>query len=511
MSRSKNIQKAKTEIFDLVIIGGGITGAGIALKSAQKNWKTLIIDKHDFAYGTSSRSTKLIHGGLRYLEQMHVKLVKEALLEREHLLQNYSHLVKPQPFFFPIYHSQFDKIKLEIGLTGYDYLSGKSSMPKHSSLSVEDVKQKFPHIKTEQLVGRFMYYDAKTNDARLTIETIQQAQELGAVALNYFELKHFKKSENSVESIICEDKISGEQIEIKSKFFISATGIWTDDLLKNFNPEDSKKYMAPSKGIHLVVSTEHFPKDCVMLFPTANGDGRMLWAMPWSEELNIVGTTDTDYKGENDEILVEKDEIKYILDSVNAQLKKPISEDDILSVYAGIRPLINDNDSDKQSNKRSRDYQIWWNNDNLATISGGKLTSFLSMAENCVKTIDQKMKISEPVQNSLTDEFIEKYGLKNASLITDIIAENPENQNRIGKYNYTFAELLLFIKHQNAVKLDDFFTRRTLISYRMKNYDEDAVKQVAEVFAKELGWSEEKKSAEVEEYFYFWKLMHTWK
>lgn len=511
MSRSKNIQTAKNEVFDLVVIGGGITGAGIALKSAQKKWKTLIIDKHDFAYGTSSRSAKMIHGGLRYLEQMQVKLVKEALREREHLLNSYPHLVVPQPFFMPIYHSKFDKIKIGIGLSGYDFLSGESSLPKHTQISVEEISQKFPQIKTENIIGGFLYYDAKTNDARLTIDTIQDAQNLGAVALNYFELQHFKKSGNIIKSIICKDKITGEEIEIKSKFLISATGIWTDELLKNFNPEDSKKYMAPSKGTHIVVSAKHFPEDCVMLFPTANGDGRMIWAMPWSENLNIIGTTDTDYKNGNDEIVVTEDEVKYILQSVNAQLKKPISEDDILSVFAGVRPLINDNNEDKKSNKRSRDYQIWWNNDNLITISGGKFTSFLSMAENCIKSIDEKMKISESEKISVIDEFKEKYGLKNASVIAEIISENINYKNKIGIYNYTFAELLFFIRHQNAMKLDDFFTRRTLISYQMKDYDESVVMQVAEIFTHELHWNDEKKSAEIKEYYYFWKLMHTWK
>jgi glycerol-3-phosphate dehydrogenase len=297
MSRQHNIQRAVSERFDIVVIGGGITGAGIALTAARKGWKTLLIDKHDFAFGTSSRSAKMIHGGLRYLQNLQIKLVKEALHEREHLLKEYPHLVKPQPFFMPIYKSRLSKIKLGIGLSGYDYLTGESSMPKHAEMDMEEVKIRFPQLNTTSMVGGFIYYDAKTNDARLTNEVIQEAADLGAVVLNYFELTSLQKQSSKIKSITCEDKITGKSYTIKSNVFVSATGIWTDELLKKFDSEDKKKYLMPSKGVHLIVSADHFPKDCVMLLPTANGDGRMIWCMPWDDNLSVIGTTDTDYYG----------------------------------------------------------------------------------------------------------------------------------------------------------------------------------------------------------------------
>jgi glycerol-3-phosphate dehydrogenase len=184
MLRSYNIQRAASEYFDLIVIGGGITGAGIALAAARKGWKTLILDKNDFASGTSSRSAKMIHGGLRYLQYLQIKLVKEALQEREHLLKEYPHLVKPQPFFMPIYKSRLSKLKYGIGLSGYDYLSGESSLPKHNSIDLEEIREKFPQLKTDEMIGGYIYYDAKTNDARMTNEVIQQATELGAIAIN---------------------------------------------------------------------------------------------------------------------------------------------------------------------------------------------------------------------------------------------------------------------------------------------------------------------------------------
>lgn len=517
MSRQHYIQRATTELFDIVVIGGGITGAGIALTAARKGWKTLIIDKHDFAFGTSSRSAKMIHGGLRYLQNLQIKLVKEALHEREHLLKEYPHLVKPQPFFMPIYKSRLSKIKLGIGLSGYDYLTGESSMPKHAEIDMEEVKQRFPQLKTDAMVGGFIYYDAKTNDARLTNEVIQQACDLGAIAINYFELSTLQKGNNKIKSISCEDKISGKTYNIKSKVFISATGIWTDELMLRFDDKDKRKYMMPSKGIHIIVSSEHFPKDCVMLLPTANGDGRMIWCMPWDDNLNVIGTTDTDYKEGNDEVTVLKDEVTYILESVNAQLKeRKLTEDDILSVYAGIRPLLNDHDEKKKSNQRSRDYQIWWNNDNMLTISGGKLTSFLSMAESCINAIEEKHKIQssdndEIIINTLIDHFKHRYGIKNATLIANIAQENLESTQPFTGYEYCAAEIIFFIRFQNAQKLDDILTRRTLISYQMKDFDEVLVQTVSKIMAKELNWSAEQIDMEINLYRIAWKLMHSWK
>ncbi len=517
MARQHNIQRATSEYFDVVVIGGGITGAGIALTAAKKGWKTLIIDKHDFAFGTSSRSAKMIHGGLRYLEQMQIKLVKEALHEREHLLKEYPHLVKPQPFFMPIYKSRLSKIKLGIGLSGYDYLSGESSMPKHADIDLEEIRQRFPQLKIDNLIGGFVYYDAKTNDARLTNDIIQEATDLGAVAVNYFELIEFKKKDNKISSIICRDKISNFTQQIKSKIFISATGVWTDELLQTFDKQKETKYMMPSKGVHLILSAEHFPKDCVLLLPTSNGDGRMIWCMPWDDNLNIVGTTDTDYSEGHETIPILENEVSYILDSVNAQLKdKTLTEADVLSVFAGLRPLLNDKNDHKKSKDRSRDYQIWWNNDNMLTISGGKLTSFLSMAEKVMDAITEKHSIytidnDEIIIQSIIDNFKHKYGIKNATSIANIARDNITLTEPFENYNYCLAEIYFFIRHQYAQKIDDILTRRTLITYQMKTFDETFVQTIAKIMAKELNWTEEQTTIEIKTYHHAWELMHTWK
>ena len=375
------------------------------------------------------------------------------------------------------------------------------------------------------MVGGFIYFDAKTNDARLTNEVIQNAEDLGAVALNYADCLHFEKNNNLTHSIICKDNLSNKQFSIQAKLFIIATGIWTDDTLKKYNADDVKKYMAPSKGIHLVVSANHLPKDCVMILPTSNGDGRFLWCMPWEDNLNIIGTTDTDYKGNIEEIQVEQNEINYILDSVNAQLRNSkLTENDILSVFAGIRPLLNDDDEDKKSNKRSRDYKIWWNNENTLTISGGKFTSFLSMAEHCLDTVKEKLDYSSnQIQENidiliaekwqpLLNKYEGKYGDNNAKRIISIVQDFNDItlSNQDEKYPYSDVEFIFFIRFQNALKIDDLLTRRTLVTYQMKNFDAEYVSKIATIMAKELDWNDTQKLNEINDYKNAWQLMHSW-
>lgn len=525
MFRDFHLDKARNTAYDICIIGGGITGAGIFLKACQKGLKAIIIDKSDFAFGTSSRSAKMIHGGLRYLQYFQIKMVYEGLHERETLLAEYPHLVKPQPYFMPVYNSWVSKLKFSVGLSGYDVLAGKSSMPKHTSITEEEIKKRFKNILHDDLKGGFIYYDARTNDARLTNEVIQQGVELGGTAINYMEAIYFDEEENEIKSLVCKGRLHGSDVEIKSKVYISATGVWTDELLNKYKPQP-KKWMKPSKGIHIVVSGDLLPKDCVLILPTIEGDGRFLWCLPWEDNLNVIGTTDTEYNEGLNEIRTTKEEIDYILDSVNKHLTgRKITTEDILSVYAGLRPLLSEpeTEEEKDSSSRSRDYDIWWNNDNFVTIAGGKLTSFLSMGENCIQEIIEKFpgkinpriipnpgtilpKVGHPLYATLRD----KYG-ENVALIMDIIKENKDYILPIyPKSSYIIAEIIFFIRFQHAVMLDDLMTRRTLISYGMKHWDDDIINSICKIFIQELGWNQEETEAQIKNYKKTWDLMHSW-
>ncbi len=520
-SRVENITSLSDSLFDLVVIGGGITGAGIALTAAKKGWKVLIIDKGDFASGTSSKSAKMIHGGLRYLENFEFKLVEEALHEREHLLRDYPHLVRPQPFFVPVYHSKLSQVKLGIGLSMYDKLSGRSSLPDHTKINKSEIRSRFPQIESKDIVGGYIYYDAQTNDARLTNEVIQQATEYGATALNYFELKEISHSGQKVSDIICEDKLTGETHRVFSKVFISAAGVWTDEIMQKINPTDQKKYNLPSKGVHIVVNSKHLPQDVVLLLPTVQKDKRMIWCMPWENNLNVIGTTDTDYFENVDNIEVQKNEVHYLLDSVNARLKgNKLTENDIICVYAGLRPLLNDKDFSKKSNQRSRDYRIWWNNKNMLTIAGGKLTSFLSMSEQAIKAIETKFRFDvsnrgniemNQVSSELTARFEDQYGKSNALLITQIAEEDDTFLRLFEGYNCTPAEIIFYIRYQHAVRLDDILTRRTTITYLMKEYDEKIVEEVARLLGKELNLNNLQIEKEINIYKAECNKMHYWK
>lgn len=527
MLRNSSIAQAIDTQFDLIIIGGGITGAGIFLKSSQLGLKTLLLDKGDFASGTSSRSSKLIHGGLRYLAYLQIKMVYEGLSEREHLLKLYPHLVKPQPFFMPVYHSRVNRLKMSVGLTGYDYLQGKGTMPKHTSIPKEDISFKFPQIVNEDLKGGFIYYDARTNDARLTNEVIQQGVQAGGIAINYAEVKTFQTKNSKVTSVECFDVLNQKELIFNGHNFVSATGVWTDEVLNRYETQE-KQFMKPSKGVHIVVSGDFFPKDTVLILPSVEGDGRFIWSVPWEDNLCVIGTTDTEYSENIDEIKTSKDEVNYLINAVNKYLiDAPLTEEHILSVYAGLRPLLNDFEEDKGSTSRSRDYETWWVNENLLCIAGGKLTSFLSMAEHVLFDLSKNIAVaaikeeshpkkSTGIKSDLptypTYQVLRSiYGDENTKLIKNIVDEDDNNALQLDlKYRYLVAEIIFFIRHQHAVTLDDIFTRRTLISYNMKEWDEKLIRNVCKICERELGWSELETKEHISLYEKNWALMHQW-
>ena len=515
MHRRNKIKEFAEPVFDLAIIGGGITGAGILREATERGYKCILLEKYDFASGTSSKSAKLVHGGLRYLQHGKIGLVREGLRERHYLLKTFPHIVKPLQFIFPVF-SVFSKLQLYIGMWLYKTLSYDKEIAKFSFLNKEKTIEKFPAMNQKDLNGSFLFYDAVTNDARLCNEIIALAQQEGAVALNYCEFLSLEEKNDRL-LIYCKDKIEDKPLTISAKFIISATGHWTDETLKKLKCENPK-FIAPSKGIHLVFSREKFPADAAILFSSYADDGRSMYAVPWENNSIVIGTTDTEKFDSLDEVKVEENDIQYILKSIQCFAPSlNISENDILSSFAGLRPLLRD---DAPSKDRSRDYKCWWICERTISIVGGKLTSFHAMAKTAVNKLKEKhsaesssvTKSSKSVYNaqnkvsgvdpSFSEKIKKQYG-NQATYIFEILSENPDNKEFLhSSISVSFAEIIYFLRYQNCYRLDDLLTRRLSISYILKNLADNKIiiEKIAAVMAEENHWTEQERNSEISKY-----------
>jgi glycerol-3-phosphate dehydrogenase len=503
MNRRASILKAKTETFDVCIIGGGITGAGILTKAVERGWKAILIDKNDFASGTSSRSSKMIHGGLRYLKLLQFGLVREALQEREHLLLRYPHLVRPLPFVMPSYKSQFDLGLLSFVIRFYGKLAGKSILPKSKKLSPAEVEQHLPGFNQKNLKGGVLYWDGWTNDAMLTIHALNDAANKGATVLNYVEAKKFNEVGDSLASLTCKDNIANEEIRISAKVFINATGVWTDDVLKQTTGE-TKPVMKPSKGVHIVVSNKKVASDNVAIVESATTDKRYLYSFPWEHNLTVLGNTDTEYNGSADKIETTGEDVNYILRAFNRSFPSAnITKEDIVSVYAGLRPMLDD-ESDKGTYSRSREYRIWWSNNRLLNIAGGKLTSFLSMGERCMEVAEEKLGSSASAK-----QIVQPEALDMAKALSDILREDSSLSKKLFEgLQVTAADVVLHTRFLFAEKPEDVLTRRTAVTYALKNFNENAVRETARLMAKELKKDDYWITEQVKDYYAHWKEYH---
>lgn len=503
MSRSASIAKAKGETFDVCIIGGGITGAGILNKAIERGWKTILIDKNDFASGTSSRSSKMIHGGLRYLKMLQFGLVREALLEREQLLLRYPHLVRPLPFIMPSYKSKFDLGLLSFVIRFYGKLAGKSILPKSKKLSAAEVGEHLPGFNQSNLQGGVLYWDGWTNDALLTIHALSDAANQGATVLNYVEAKKFSNAGGNQTLLTCLDKSSNESIDIKASVFINATGVWTDDVLSQTMGAE-KKVMKPSKGVHVVVSNKKVASENVAIVQSGTADKRYLYSFPWEHGLTVLGNTDTEYNGSADKIETTEEDVNYILNAFNKSFPEAkITKQDVVSVYAGLRPMLDD-ETDNGAYSRSREYRIWWSNNHLLNIAGGKLTSFLSMGQHCVAVAAEKLP-----QSSNTGQTVQPEALDTSKALEEILKEdNTLSRKLFDGLSVTAAHVVLHTRFLFAEKVEDVLTRRTAVTYALKTFDEPAVEETARIMAKELGKNDNWISEQVKQYHEHWKEYH---
>jgi glycerol-3-phosphate dehydrogenase len=402
-SREQMLAQLDSE-FDVLVVGGGVTGCGIARDAARRGLSVVLVEMDDLASGTSSRSSKLVHGGLRYLEHYEFSLVFEAVSERRILMDIAPHLVNPLGFLFPVYQGSRRKLWLvNAGMWLYDGLSLFRSPKLHRKLSPAEVAKLEPAVTRERLAGAPLYYDCSTDDARLTLETALDATKAGATIATWCRVKSFVKTpEGRVEGAFVEDVHTGDLREIRASVVVNATGPWTDRTVAMSKPLASGGLLRPTKGVHIVVEREKLPvENAVVCFhPT---DGRVLFAIPWGDR-TYIGTTDTDYDGDPAEVAADADDITYLIDACAAYFPDHLLERaDVISTWAGLRPLMAPvgKGGDIDESAVSREHQIVVGQDGLITIAGGKLTTYRLMAAEVVDTVVKLLRLSNSLPGML--------------------------------------------------------------------------------------------------------------
>jgi len=503
LNRTFNIEKlAEVKEWDIIVIGGGATGLGIAVDASKRGFKTLLLEKNDFAKGTSSRSTKLVHGGVRYLAQGNIKLVVEALRERGFLLANAPHLTRVQQFIIPAY-SYFNKWFYGVGLFVYDLLSRKLSLGQPSLLSKKAVLKKMPLINPNKLKGGIVYTDGQFDDARLALALALTANDLGGTVLNYFQVTQLLKKNGKVIGVVAEDEWSEQTVELYAKVVINATGVFVDSILDLDDPDTSAMVM-PSQGVHLVVDKKFFPGTDALMIPKTN-DGRVLFALPWHDKV-VIGTTDTPLNIISEEPIALEEEIEFILLHFNQYTTAQLKRKDVLSVFAGLRPLV------KTSNKTStslasRDHTILVSKSNLITITGGKWTTYRKMAKDAVnnavfiaglpivKCTTRNLQLHGCTKELKYGDPLSSYGA-DAKIIKTMILEEPALAHKIHPhYDYCFAEILFSVKFEMALTVEDILARRSRLLLVDARAAIEAAPVVAHAMApllkEDLAWEEE--------------------
>ncbi len=498
MDRGENLKiLQKGNDYDIIIIGGGATGLGCAVDAVSRGYKTLLLEKNDFAKGTSSRSTKLVHGGVRYLAQGNIHLVREALLERGRLLRNAPHVCHKLPFVVPVY-SWWRKIYYGFGLWLYETLSGKLSLGKTKLLLKSNVMKKLPNLSSKGLKGGVLYFDGQFDDSRLAINLAQTANELGAVVLNYFGVTGFLRQGNLISGVTAKDEISGLDFAIKAKVVINATGVFADALLQIAEGHEEHT-ITPSQGIHLVLDRDKFEGTSALLIPKTQ-DGRVLFIIPWHDKI-IIGTTDTLVEKVASEPRPLKEEVDFVIQHFNKYSATKIKYSDIKSVYAGLRPLANVG-SEVKTSVISREHKIKIFPSGLVDIAGGKWTTYRKMAE---QTVDKAVRFAEmnfvPSKTKRlkihgytkmkNDSHLSVYGT-DALKIEKLMIDQPLLAEKIHKkYPYTKAEVVWVVKNEMAQTIEDVLARRIRLLFLDAKAAIEAGPIVAGIMASLLGEEEE--------------------
>ena len=512
------------ETFDVVVIGGGATGTGCALDATARGLSTALLEARDIASGTSSRSSKLIHGGLRYLEQRDFGLVREALRERSLLLNVLApHLVRPVAFLYPLTRRGWERAYVGAGMLLYDEMGGRKGLHRHRHLTKRGALRLAPALKPDALIGALQYWDAQVDDARHTLVTARTAAAYGAAVASYTAVTGFLREGERVTGVRASDALTGDEFEVRARQVINATGVWTDDV-QHLVGERGKFAVRASKGIHLVVPRDRVQLDTGLILRTEES---VLFVIPWGRHW-IIGTTDTDWKLDKAHPAASRSDIDYVLEQVNKVLKQPLGHEDVEGVYAGLRPLLAE--ESEGTSQLSREHMVAVPVPGLVAVAGGKYTTYRIMARDAVdaaaRGLDQaippsctdvtpllgadgyhvlwngRRRLAEESGLHLAriEHLLNRYGSEIGELL-DEVARRPELGRPLeGAEDYLRVEAWYAAAHEGARHLDDLLTRRTRISIETWDRGLSAAEPGARLMADVLGWSDETVAGEVERY-----------
>lgn len=537
-SRTQALNAAKEKKFDVAVIGGGIVGAGIAQNAASRGLSVILIDKGDFSSGTSSKTTKLIHGGLRYLEQFQFRLTRELCQERGLLEQLAPHLVKDLEFILPITKdNQFFGLKAQTGLTLYDLIAWKKQKVKrHRRLNQKEVVGAAPSLAGNKIAGGLQFHDCITDDSRLVFEVLKSAENLGAVLVNYVVAQNFEFDGNRINALACRDRVSGQEFKIDAKSFINATGVWSDGLMEKID-QDWKQHVRPAKGVHIMLPSSSFDTSSALLLPT--DDGRYVFVVPWQRAL-LVGTTDTAYEGSLDNPLAGEEEIQYLLAAINqyGREDRKLKRSDVIASWAGLRPLVNElsatAEKPKNTSTLSREHNLFEGKGGIIGMIGGKLTNYRILAEQAVNRALAKLdhKLVESLNPSSTDSImlggwddkddylttsaeisararrcsiepatidhlIASYGKDALKVIELVEGDSYLNKRVCPDFPPIMAEVVYNVKYEMAQSLEDILYRRMRLGLIHQGQCLTAAPKVARCVQAVLGWDETRTDAEL--------------
>ncbi|WP_238145522.1 glycerol-3-phosphate dehydrogenase/oxidase [Antricoccus suffuscus] len=529
LQRTHDLRRLEHEQFDVLVIGGGVTGAGVALDAATRGLRVAIVEARDWAAGTSSRSSKLIHGGLRYLEQLDFPLVREALRERGLLLGKIApHLVRPVPFLLPLEKRVWQRFYYGAGVALYDSLGSvlgtSREMPRHKHLTRRQARAIFPSLKPDALIGAIRYYDGQVDDARLTMSLVRTAAAYGAAAVSSARVVRLRRDEaGAVVGAVVSDLESSREIDVRATRVIAATGVWSDDIGEMVGGRVAVRVRA-SKGVHFVVPREAIDGDVGLILRTEKS---VLFVIPWDRHW-IIGTTDTDWDLDRAHPAASAHDIRYLLDHVNRVLDRPLHRGDIDGVYAGLRPLLS-GESDATS-KLSREHAVVSPAPGLTLIAGGKYTTYRVMAKDAVdaatadlgwvgKSVTERIpvlgahefqslwraRVGLAVQRGIAVPTIEHLLRRYGDQYADVLAlcdDDPSLREVLpDSGGYLKAEIRYAAEREGALHLDDVLTRRTRISIETEHRGVDCAPEVARIVGEVLGWDETMREREIEHYF----------